>query len=205
MMGNPVNKDAVHIFDAIPPNTIGAEIGVWMANSSREFLKRGLKHLHLVDAWHVDPYKEQENNEHGSFEKYLEKYARITGANTEKAFQKYYDDCHSMVVAMFSQSENVTIYRMKSNDWFDHFIQDGKEKLDWIYIDGDHSFEGCYNDLTRALEVVKPGGKIFGDDYRWNPLGPGKTGVTDAVNKFLDEHHFIIKQYGQLQFEMTIK
>lgn len=204
MMGNPVNKDAVHIFGAIPPDTVGAEIGVWMGNSSREFLNRGLKHLHLVDAWAVEPYKEQPNNEHGTFENYLKKYSKITGANTEDAFEKYYDECYAFVKAMFSNVDNVTIHRMKSNDWFDMMEESG-EKLDWIYVDGDHSFEGCYNDLQRALKVVKPGGKIFGDDYRWNPLGPGKTGVTDAVNKFLDEHHFIIKQYGQLQFEMTVK
>lgn len=202
MMGNPVNKDAANIYHVVEPGTVGAEIGVWMANSSVQFLNRGVKHLHLVDSWSVQPYKEQIISEHGSFQNYLDKYSKMVGGNTEQLFTKYYEDVYKYVDATIGQQDNVTIHRMTSDEWFESY--DG-ELLDWIYVDGDHSEEGCYKDLCNALKVVKPGGQILGDDYKWNPLGPGKKGVTAAVNKFLDEHHFHVRQHGMLQFEITTK
>lgn len=36
--------------------------------------------------------------------------------------------------------------------------------LDRIYIDGDHSFEGCYTDLEAWYPKLKPGGLLFGHD-----------------------------------------
>ena len=76
--------------------------------------------------------------------------------------------------------------------------------LDWIYIDGDHSFEGCYTDLKYALEVVKPSGLIIGDDYVWPGAKWGKNGVTEAVNKFKDENNFKLFKHGETQYSMTI-
>ena len=40
--------------------------------------------------------------------------------------------------------------------------------LDWIYIDGNHSYEQCIKDLKNALNIVKPGVLIIGDDYGWS-------------------------------------
>ena len=59
MMNVQVNKDAPNIFGLIPPNSVGAEIGVWMGNTSEGILSRvqGIKKIHLVDSWSVVPYK----------------------------------------------------------------------------------------------------------------------------------------------------
>ena len=40
---------------------------------------------------------------------------------------------------------------MTSTEWF----ETKPEKLDWIYVDGDHSYHGCLNDLESALKVVR--------------------------------------------------
>ena len=40
MMNVQVNKDAPNIFGLIPPNSVGAEIGVWKANTSILFLEK---------------------------------------------------------------------------------------------------------------------------------------------------------------------
>ena len=82
MMGSPINKDSVNIMGLIEPNSIGAEVGVWFGNSSQKFLGRGVRELHLVDAWSIEPYKE--STEHGTYENYLERYSKMCGGNTEK-------------------------------------------------------------------------------------------------------------------------
>lgn len=63
-------------------------------------------------------------------------------------------------------------------------------KADLIYVDGDHSYEGCLRDLTLYWPLLAPGGVMFGDDIM-------EPGVTRAVNQFTqglkvthDEHHW---------------
>jgi len=53
--------------------------------------------------------------------------------------------------------------------------------VDLLFIDGDHSFESCYADLTSWYQKVRPGGIIVGHDCR-----PGQ-GVHKAVEKFKSE------------------
>ena len=36
---------------------------------------------------------------------------------------------------------------------------------DLIYIDGDHTYEGCFSDLCHYWHLLRPGGVIFGDDF----------------------------------------
>ena len=50
MMATHTNKDSRHIMHVIKPDSIGAEIGVWMGNTSTQFLKKGLKKFYMVDA-----------------------------------------------------------------------------------------------------------------------------------------------------------
>ena len=52
--------------------------------------------------------------------------------------------------------------------------------FDIVYIDGDHSFNGCYSDIIRFFPLIKPGGVIGGHDIMVN-------GVLNAVSCFCDE------------------
>ena len=59
--------------------------------------------------------------------------------------------------------------------------------FDAIYIDGDHSFEGCFSDLELAYKKVKAGGWIMGHDYGCNLLKCTTAwcfGVEQAVDTF---------------------
>ncbi len=40
-----------------------------------------------------------------------------------------------------------------------------KQQFDFIYIDGDHSYEGVKNDTLKALEMLAPGGTMMWHDY----------------------------------------
>ena len=59
--------------------------------------------------------------------------------------------------------------------------------FDMIYVDGDHSYEGCKKDLEVAYRKIKPGGYVMGHDYEMN-MKKAKTeyffGVRQAVNEF---------------------
>ena len=204
MMGGSTNRDSKDIMYLVGKGTIGAEIGVWKANTSVNFVKRGVKELHLVDAWSVEVYKEGigETGEWGSYEKYLERYKQVTGGTTEEHFKAYYEKTYNSVVKRFQKMEHVHVHRMSSNDWFET-QQDNY--FDWIYLDGDHSHEGVLRDLHSSLRVVKAGGIILGDDYRWPSQKHGKPGVTSGVDEFIEITGLKLVQEGKsTQFSIQL-
>ena len=207
MMATHTNKDSRHIMHVIKPDTVGAEIGVWFGNTSTQFVKKGLKKLYMVDPYSVEPYKE---NSEMSFQEYLAKYAKVTGEIAPAGFAKYYDRVYEEVKTRFNSYEEVEICRMSSDEWFEQFMaakgHGNDEMLDWIYIDGDHSYEGCLRDLENALQVVKPGGLILGDDYGWPNAKWFKPGVTKAVDEFINKNELTNKMFkhGETQYEIRI-
>ena len=203
MMGGSTNRDSKDIMYLVEKDTVGAEIGVWKANTSANFVKRGVKELHLIDSWSVEVYKEGigETGEWGSFDNYLKRYKNVAGSADEKTFTKYYDKTYNEVVKRFKQMDHVHIHRMSSDDWFkdqpDNF-------LDWIYIDGDHSYEGSLRDLQNARRCVKKGGLLLGDDYAWPFQKHGKPGVTAAVDQFIADTGLTLRQEGAVtQFSIV--
>ena len=63
-------------------------------------------------------------------------------------------------------------------------IEDGY--FDWIYIDGDHSYQGVQRDIQEAVKKVKAGGLLVFNDYtQWSPMEAIPYGVPAAVNELL--------------------
>jgi len=52
------------------------------------------------------------------------------------------------------------------------------ESLDFVFIDGDHTYEGCRRDIETWLSKIKADGWITGHDYLW-------PGVNEAVKKHI--------------------
>lgn len=52
------------------------------------------------------------------------------------------------------------------------------KSLDFVYIDGEHTYEGVKRDIELYLSKIKKGGYIGGHDYK-----PKWQGVMDAVNE----------------------
>lgn len=71
---------------------------------------------------------------------------------------------------------NITEMRMTSDKMFSEL---DNVKFDFIYIDGDHSYEQVQQDLNNSFKVLKVGGVILVDDYAWV-----KDTVRRAVNDF---------------------
>lgn len=197
MMGSRINKDSHNIMKLIEPGTVGAEIGVWWGNTSYNFFMKNLKHLYLVDPWSVEPYKGTTEFE---WDEYLERYSKVTKSNTEQGFMEYYEKVYEDVKRRFEPYPNVSVCRQTSDKFFEQYTD---EALDWIYLDGSHAYEGVLADLENSLKIVKSGGIILGDDYKWGKRY-GKPGVTQAVKEFVEKHNLDIKQHGIVQFEIRV-
>jgi hypothetical protein len=62
-------------------------------------------------------------------------------------------------------------------------VKDVDESLDFVYIDGNHSYEYVKNDIALYYPLVKAGGVIGGHDY----VPYHDPGVFQAVNEFVQE------------------
>ena len=182
------NKGSAEVVRRIPFGSVGVEIGVWKGDSSEIFLERA-SHLHMVDSWSVDAYRS--SDEHGGFKSYLKRYGKLVGRPHESAFRSYYDAIYDSVVDRFADKP-VTIHRCTSAEFF---ARTGLS-VDWFYIDGSHSFDGCLADLDGALSMATYA--IFGDDYG------AKKGVTDAVNAFIEKTGLKLDVLRQKQYQIIL-
>jgi hypothetical protein len=65
------------------------------------------------------------------------------------------------------------------------------DHFDWIYIDGDHSYEGVCRDIRVARTKVKPGGLLMFNDFTlWSPVECIDYGVPHAVCELAVTHGF---------------
>ena len=194
-----INKDVNSILSFITPNTVGIEIGVWAGDTSEKFINRGLKHLHLVDSWSVEAYLTQKNPEKGSNENFLEVMSKHAKSSKQEDVQEFFDELHNFVYSRYKLFPEVTIHRKPSAEFFKDFT----EKVDWVYVDGAHSYDECLEDLIASLSVIKPGGWLIGDDYEWE-LTRGKPGVTKAVNEFAQTHNLKLVRSGERQYVIGV-
>lgn len=72
----------------------------------------------------------------------------------------------------FNNFEKVKDFSYNIADQFEN------ESLDFVYIDGEHTYSGVKKDIEMYLPKIKKGGFIGGHDYK-----PKWQGVMDAVNE----------------------
>ena len=61
----------------------------------------------------------------------------------------------------------VKVFAEDSKTAHRHFAEGS---LDFVFIDGDHSYEGVKLDILNFLPKVRPGGLIAGHDYEHSPM-----------------------------------
>lgn len=157
-----------HLFNKMNFTGHGAEIGVQRGDFSsviRNTWKKG--NLHLIDRW--------------SFE---EDYIDVARLSYREQLNNYL-----YVVNRFAEDYSINIYRMDSVRASIHF-PDGF--FDWIYIDADHSYNGCRRDLETWYPKLKAGGIFCGHDYLDGLIPAGDFGVKSAVDEFAKEKGFKI-------------
>lgn len=55
------------------------------------------------------------------------------------------------------------------------------QSVDFAFIDGDHSYEGCKRDIIAWLPKIKSGGILAGHDYAWHE--PIRNAVKDTIGE----------------------
>lgn len=152
---------------------VGVEVGTDHGQYAEQLLK-GVPNLHLVciDPW--IPYTEGKeiHNEENINQIYKEAKNRLS---------KY----------------NCMIYKQTSMQALKNFKDN---EVDFVFIDGNHSYSYVLEDITEWYKKVKPGGIIYGHDYKEDKVND--YGVIEAVNKFVEDNHiapwFILHAGGRL-------
>lgn len=149
-------------------NLVGAEIGVYRGDLSARLLRaRPQLRLLLVDAWAgsagaSDSYKA--SGDRRAFDSPEKMDAHYEATRRAVAFAGK----RASIVRSFSTAAAV-------------MVEDAS--LDFVFIDADHSYEGCSADIKVWWPKVKPGGLLCGHDY--SAAWPG---VRRAVDEAVDAH-----------------
>ena len=154
-------KTREEILTLIPTNSVGAEIGVFEGQFSKIILDTiKPKEFYLVDLFEGEMCSGDKNGEN------------IKYIDLEKSYNN--------LTKLYSTNSAIKFFKGKS----EIFLRELPDSyLDFIYIDGDHSYNGCKIDLELAKTKVKKGGIIAGHDY-CNMF----TGVVAAVDEFVTQH-----------------
>ena len=141
---------------------IGAEIGVQTGAYSEIILRESsLRKLYSIDCW-----------------KQLKSYKDIANKNQIKQYYYYL----KTIVRLFKFGKRSRILRRFSKETSKHFKN---ESLDFIYIDAQHSYNGCKEDIELWWPKLKKGGIFAGHDYLNGSLPEGEFGVKKAVDEFI--------------------
>jgi predicted O-methyltransferase YrrM len=81
--------------------------------------------------------------------------------------------------AVSNFGDRAIIHRMKSTE----AANDVQSDLDFIFIDADHSYDGCHADIQAWAGKVRPGGLLCGHDY--DNVDFPQWGVKRAVDEFV--------------------
>jgi hypothetical protein len=143
-------------------------VGSWRGDFAWEILHRVRpEQLILIDPWRHHAEESYEWAMYGG---------RADGGQAEM------DRVYDAVLDRFTKeidNERVVVRRESS---IEAATELADEYLDWVYIDGDHTYEAVCADLEAYWRVVKAGGILAGDDY--GRAGWWANGVTKAVDHF---------------------
>lgn len=91
----------------------------------------------------------------------------------------------------------VNFYHSSSNE----AVKNWDKPIDVLFIDGDHSYEGCLDDWNNFSPFVKKGGIVFFHDC--DATSPGVEQVFKKIKKGWGHKTFYIKKLGGRKTSMT--
>jgi hypothetical protein len=138
---------------------VGAEVGVYKGAFTEKFCKAGLK-MFAIDPWMA--------------------YQGAGRTQQEQARQNF---LYEHTIRTLSLYPDCTLIRSTSMDALKYF-EDGS--LDFVYLDGDHSFRAFAADIVEWSKKVKPGGIVSGHDYFY--FGPRQTNLICQVGPIVDAY-----------------
>ncbi len=156
-------EDLLHF---LPKNGDVAEIGVAEGGFSKQILATATpRKLHLIDPW----------------QEFADDYAKDANNRPQTEMDTRADAVRQMFDAEITAGQ-VEIHRATSTDALPAFAD---ASLDWVYIDGNHTYEAVSEDLRSYWPKVRDDGFLLGHDYTnhavYRAMG---FGVVEAVNEF---------------------
>lgn len=149
---------------------VGAEIGVYRGLNAEQILKQlPIKMLYLVD-----PYKDYNDG--------------YDSENMKAWFGNPKENEREMQERL-SIYDNCTFIKKKSNE-AESLVPN---QLDFVYIDGNHTYEFVLEDIEIYYRKLKAGGVIGGHDFN----NRGLFEVTNAVLDFVQKHQLQLYSFGQ--------
>jgi hypothetical protein len=179
---NEVNRTA---FKKVKEHDVCAEIGVWEGDYSALILDKNPSELHLIDPWIHQDYPVEDKKD-----------LRIYCCKQEEMERVY-----NRVVERLSHDPRVKIHRKFSIE-----TKFPKKYFDWVYIDGNHSYENVLEDLWHYLPLMKSGGLLCGDDYAELQSDPHANGGPErAVKEFIEATGYKVEIENDCQFLIRIE
>jgi hypothetical protein len=158
------------ILRRMPQHGVVAEIGVDLGDFSEKILALNRpRELHLIDPWTTESGEYRQRQPDDATSDSPRKLATVA------RFAVVRDRFASEI-----DGGGVMLHRTNSEVVGGGF-PDGF--FDWVYIDGNHSYEAVRQDLELYWGKLKPGGYIVCDDY--HHAGFWDDGVTRAVDEFV--------------------
>ena len=145
-------------------NRFVAEVGVRFGYNFQQLITCNPEIAFAIDHWNVGKNKAEQD----------------TGL-TQVDLEKIYQD----IFKRFMYYPNVRILRMRS-DYGPALFP--KAFFDYVYLDADHSYEGCLRDIKCWWPLVRQGGILAGHDYIETDSRNGTSfGVIQAVEEWKKE------------------
>lgn len=137
-------------------DVIGVELGVWTGFNMAHLLEDC---DNIKELYGIDPYTPYQDWNRFIDQKLMDE-AKQTAINNVKEFGP------RSILVLRPSEEAVSLFK----------------KIDFIFIDGDHSYEMCYKDLNLWYNKVRPGGLFSGHDF-------SLPGVNKALEQFRRENN----------------
>jgi len=107
-------------------------------------------------------------------------------------FEKVYEYYESRVKVY----KRIIRLKMTSDQYF---AGDNEVQFDFIYIDGDHTANQVARDAENGWQLLKSGGIMAFDDYRWGedlkPELTPKPAINEFLEKYTGEYELLSKDY----------
>ena len=134
---------------------VAVEVGAWAGRSTRILAEAGFI-VFAVDHWC------------GSKNDLLHNVADEIGP--DNCFSTF---CHNMGTSLLS-----TVFPLRGTSELMASVWPRNRPIDLCFIDADHSYEACRQDIKHWTPLMRPGGLLIGHDY-----APDFPGVVQAVNE----------------------
>lgn len=161
------------IFEKYKINVI-CELGVREGKNFHDMIESNPTEAVAVDPWKEDGI--QSRNDLGQKQAQLDAlYENFKKSTADKPFVKIFRDYSFNVVKEFPD-----------------------EYFDVVYIDADHTYQACLQDMRDWYPKVKKGGVLCGDDYRVANFRGVVFGVIEAVDTFTKENKVDFFEFPRL-------